>query len=85
MRIAGDRLQIREGRVSEVLPTLDGDEFAGCFHLAAAVGVRLVVDEPAGLSSARIGLGLPPVWTDTASKLVDSGTRKLPMRAVSSG
>ncbi|MCP4743774.1 MAG: NAD-dependent epimerase/dehydratase family protein, partial [Actinomycetales bacterium] len=35
MEFAGDRLRFREGRVSEILPTLDGEAFAGCFHLAA--------------------------------------------------
>ncbi|MCH2160855.1 MAG: NAD-dependent epimerase/dehydratase family protein [Phycisphaerales bacterium] len=42
----GDRLDIREGMVSEILPTLDPSMFSACYHLAAAVGVRLVVDAP---------------------------------------
>ncbi len=44
--IAGDRLEIHEGAVSNVLPTLDASRFDGIHHLAAAVGVRLVVDAP---------------------------------------
>ena len=42
----GDKLQVIEGRVSDVLPTLDPKAFGQCYHLAAAVGVRLVVEEP---------------------------------------
>jgi len=43
---ADGRLQIIEGRVSDVLPELDADAFDGCYHLAAAVGVRLVLEAP---------------------------------------
>ena len=42
----GDKLNVIEGRVSDVLPTLDPNSFGQCYHLAAAVGVRLVVEEP---------------------------------------
>ena len=42
----GDRLEVMTGKVSEILPELDPGTFSGCYHLAAAVGVRLVVDEP---------------------------------------
>ena len=42
----GEKLQVIEGRVSDVLPTLDPMAFSQCYHLAAAVGVRLVVEEP---------------------------------------
>jgi len=84
-RIAGDRLQVREGRVSDVLPTLDADDFAGCFHLAAAVGVRLVVDEPirtietnvhetsAVLEFAR--RGKVPTLVASTSEVYGKGTR----------
>ena len=44
--LAGDRLQVHEGTVSEVLPRLDPGDLDGIHHLAAAVGVRLVVEEP---------------------------------------
>ena len=85
MEFAGDRLRFREGRVSEILPTLDGEAFAGCFHLAAAVGVRLVVDEPirtietnvhetsAVLEFARRG-GVPTLVAST-SEVYGKGTR----------
>lgn len=43
---AGARLQIHEGRVSDVLPELDVEHFTACYHLAAAVGVRLVIEAP---------------------------------------
>ena len=44
--VAGDRLEVVEGTVGEVLPTLDPTAFDSIYHLAAAVGVRLVVEEP---------------------------------------
>ena len=44
--VAGDRLEVVEGTVGEVLPTLDPAAFDSIYHLAAAVGVRLVVEEP---------------------------------------
>ncbi|MCP4067567.1 MAG: NAD-dependent epimerase/dehydratase family protein [Phycisphaeraceae bacterium] len=83
--VAGDRLRFREGRVSEILPTLDGEAFAGCFHLAAAVGVRLVVDEPirtietnvhetsAVLEFAR--RGRVPTLVASTSEVYGKGTR----------
>ncbi len=43
---AGGRLEFIEGRVSEVLPSLAADRFDSIHHLAAAVGVRLVVEAP---------------------------------------
>ena len=43
---AGDRLTFHAGSVSQVLPELDPGGFDGIHHLAAAVGVRLVVEEP---------------------------------------
>ena len=42
----GDRLEIMTGKVSEILPGLEPGAFGGCYHLAAAVGVRLVVEAP---------------------------------------
>ena len=41
-----DRLRVVEGTVSDVLPTLDATGFDSMHHLAAAVGVRLVVEAP---------------------------------------
>ncbi len=39
-------LDLVEGTVGDVLPTLDPHRFDSVYHLAAAVGVRLVVEEP---------------------------------------
>ena len=43
---AGDRFDFHEGTVTDVLPSLDPGRFTSIYHLAAAVGVRLVVEEP---------------------------------------
>jgi UDP-glucose 4-epimerase len=40
------RYEVIEGDVSTVLPTLDAADFDVIYHLAAAVGVRLVVERP---------------------------------------
>ena len=45
-RFAPDQLTVLEGKVSDVLPTLDPASFRCCYHLAAAVGVRLVLEAP---------------------------------------
>ena len=45
-RFAPDQLTVLEGKVSDVLPTLDPASFCCCYHLAAAVGVRLVLEAP---------------------------------------
>lgn len=43
----GDRLKVLEGRVSDVVPKLASEPpFDAVYHLAAAVGVRLVVERP---------------------------------------
>lgn len=82
---ADGRLTFIEGRVSDVLPTLDAATFAGCFHLAAAVGVRLVVEEPirtietnvhetsAMLEFAR--RGRVPTLVASTSEVYGKGTR----------
>lgn len=41
-----DRLHLVEATVSEALPRLDPGAFDEIYHLAAAVGVRLVIEEP---------------------------------------
>ena len=41
-----DRYRVIEGNVSDVLPTLPAQDFDCIYHLAAAVGVRLVVERP---------------------------------------
>ena len=82
---APDRIKILEGRVSDVLPDLDPSRFSRTFHLAAAVGVRLVVDEPirtietnvhetsAVLAFARRG-AIPTLIAST-SEVYGKGTR----------
>lgn len=45
-RTAMDRLQVVEGTVGRILPGLDASEYDAMHHLAAAVGVRLVVEAP---------------------------------------
>ena len=44
--IASGQLEIIEGRVSDVLPGMNPEDFAASYHLAAAVGVRLVLEAP---------------------------------------
>ena len=39
-------LEFIEGELSAILPDLDASRFSEIYHLAAAVGVRLVVDQP---------------------------------------
>lgn len=41
-----DRLELMQGTVGSILPSLDPEGFDFVFHLAAAVGVRLVVEQP---------------------------------------
>lgn len=41
-----ERLELLEGTVGSILPSLEPDRFDLVFHLAAAVGVRLVVEQP---------------------------------------
>jgi UDP-glucose 4-epimerase len=48
------RMTLHEGRVSEVLPRLDPGQFSEIYHLAAAVGVRLVIDEPIGTIETNV-------------------------------
>ena len=42
----GERLELVEGTVGDVLPALEAKTFDSIYHLAAAVGVRLVVEQP---------------------------------------
>ena len=50
-----DRLTIIEGSVVDALKGLDPSEFAGIYHLAAAVGVRLVIRKPIGTIETNVG------------------------------
>ncbi|MHC4992066.1 MAG: GDP-mannose 4,6-dehydratase, partial [Planctomycetota bacterium] len=49
-----DRVTLIEGTVSEVLPRLDPTEFGEIYHLAAAVGVRLVIRQPIGTIETNV-------------------------------
>jgi UDP-glucose 4-epimerase len=49
------RMTIIEGTVSEALPGLDPSNLAGIYHLAAAVGVRLVIRQPIGTIETNVG------------------------------
>ena len=44
-----------EAAVSEALPDLDPSVIAGIYHLAAAVGVRLVIRQPIGTIETNVG------------------------------
>jgi UDP-glucose 4-epimerase len=48
------RLEFIEATVSRAVPALAGRRFDGVFHLAAAVGVRLVVEDPAAAAETNI-------------------------------
>ena len=50
----GASLEFIESTVSAALPALAGRRFDGIFHLAAAVGVRLVVEDPARSAEANV-------------------------------
>jgi UDP-glucose 4-epimerase len=41
-----ERYRVIEGEVSEIIPTLSSADYDAIYHLAAAVGVRLVVEKP---------------------------------------
>lgn len=45
-RAAGDCLTVMQCTVSDALPQLRPEEFDEIYHLAAAVGVRLVIEQP---------------------------------------
>ena len=50
----GDRLAFVRSAVGEAIPALPVGGFDGIFHLAAAVGVRLVVEDPARAAETNI-------------------------------
>lgn len=45
-RAGGDRLRMVRAKVSEGLPSLAGERFDEVYHLAAAVGVKRVIERP---------------------------------------
>lgn len=52
--IDSDRIDLRIGRISDLLPKLSPGQFSEIYHLAAAVGVRLVIDEPIGTIETNV-------------------------------
>ena len=50
----GDRLEFIEGKASRAVTHLDPSAFDGIFHLAAAVGVRLVVEDPVSAAETNV-------------------------------
>jgi UDP-glucose 4-epimerase len=52
--VACGRVELVEGTVSAILPSLAGRRFDGIFHLAAAVGVRLVVEDPVSAAETNV-------------------------------
>ena len=52
--IGSGRAELLEATVSDALPRLAGRRFDGVFHLAAAVGVRLVVDDPVAAAETNL-------------------------------
>lgn len=52
--IGSGRAELLESTVSAAVPALAGRRFDGIFHLAAAVGVRLVVDDPVAAAETNL-------------------------------
>jgi UDP-glucose 4-epimerase len=50
----GDRLEFVRGTVADALPGLVGRPFDAVYHLAAAVGVRLVIESPAASAERNV-------------------------------
>ena len=53
--VDASRLTFIEGSVSDAVQNLDPTEFAGIYHLAAAVGVRLVIRKPIRTIETNVG------------------------------
>jgi UDP-glucose 4-epimerase len=69
------RYKVVEGEVSEVLPRLDPAQFDRIYHLAAAVGVRLVVEKPIHTIETNI--------VETSAVLRFAATRSTPILVAS--
>ncbi len=53
--VDASKLTFIEGSVSDAVRNLDPADFAGIYHLAAAVGVRLVIRKPIGTIETNVG------------------------------
>ena len=72
----GSRLEVIEAKLSSAVAHLDPSAFDGIFHLAAAVGVRLVVEDP--VRAAEINVH------ETSSVLAFASQRRTPILVASS-
>jgi UDP-glucose 4-epimerase len=70
-----ERYRVIEGNASEVVPSLDAREFDCVYHLAAAVGVRLVVEKPIHTIETNI--------TEASAVLRFAAARSLPILVAS--
>jgi UDP-glucose 4-epimerase len=79
------RMTFIEGTVSEVLPRLDPSGFDEVYHLAAAVGVRLVIQQPIGTIETNVlqtsaalefaAAGTMPILVASSSEVYGKSTR----------
>lgn len=84
-RVPEARVSLLEGDVSEILPSLRPQDYGEIYHLAAAVGVRLVIDEPIRTIETNVhetsavlrfaaGAGIPTLLAST-SEVYGKGVR----------
>lgn len=52
--VPDDRLTVHRGSVASVLPQFAPGRFSAIYHLAAAVGVRLVIEQPIGTIETNV-------------------------------
>jgi UDP-glucose 4-epimerase len=79
------RMTFIEGTVADVLPRLDPSEFDELYHLAAAVGVRLVIRQPIGTIETNVhqtsaalafaAAGSMPILIASTSEVYGKSTR----------
>ncbi len=72
----GDRLEVRVATVSDALEAMRDRRFDAIYHLAAAVGVRLVVEDPAASAERNV--------TETAAVLRFAAAARTPILVASS-
>jgi len=75
-RSGAGRLETVVARVSEALPAMGSRRFDAIYHLAAAVGVRLVVEDPAASAERNV--------TETAAILRFAAAARTPILVASS-
>lgn len=72
----GGRLEFIESKASDAVLALDPSRFDGIFHLAAAVGVRLVVEDPVAAAETNVA--------ETSAILAFAAQRRVPTLVASS-